>query len=113
MLSKTALGTLRSCAFLGLFVTIYQYQICMHRKLLDTGVTTFNSKYLYALFGFVCSYPSLFLEEKKRRGELALYCLPIAAKSFYQIAYQRKWILRVPHFEVLMTSCAMAIIMVS
>lgn len=112
-MSRTALATLKSCAFLALFVTIYQYQICMHRKVVGTGITSFNSKYLYGLFGFVCSASSIFLEEKKRRGELAMYCLPIALKSFYQIAYQRKWIVRIKHFEVMMTSVAMAIIMVS
>ncbi|KAL1930409.1 hypothetical protein VTP01DRAFT_10571 [Rhizomucor pusillus] len=111
MMSRTALATLKSCAFLALFVTIYQYQICMHRKVVGTGITSFNSKYLYGLFGFVCSASSIFLEEKKRRGELAMYCLPIALKSFYQIAYQRKWIIRIKHFEVMMTSVAMAIIM--
>lgn len=42
-----------------------------------------------------------------------MYCLPIALKSFYQIAYQRKWIIHIKHFEVMMTSVAMAIIMVS
>ncbi|KAI8142242.1 hypothetical protein BJV82DRAFT_516914 [Fennellomyces sp. T-0311] len=113
MLSKTALGTAKSCAFLGLFVTLYQYQFCAHRNLIKSGVTTFNSKYLYGLFGFVCSFTSIFLEEKKRRGELAMYCLPIALKSYYQILYQRKWIFHIKHFEVMMTSVAMAIIMVS
>ncbi|KAI9491182.1 hypothetical protein BDB00DRAFT_767539 [Zychaea mexicana] len=112
MLSKTVLGTAKSCAFMALFVTLYQYQICMHRKLLSNGITTFNSKYLYGWFGFVCSFSSIFLEEKKRRGELAMYCLPIALKSYYQILYQRKWIIHIKHFEVMLTSVAMAIIMV-
>lgn len=113
MLAKTSLATIKSCAFLGLFVMLYQYQVCMHRKLIDAGVISSNSKYLYGIFGFVCSFSSIFLEEKKRRGELAMYCLPIALKSAYQIAYQRKWIIHIKHFEVMMTSVAMAIIMVS
>ncbi|KAJ8660468.1 hypothetical protein O0I10_003926 [Lichtheimia ornata] len=111
MLAKTSLATLKSCAFLGLFVMLYQYQVCMHRKLMDAGVISSNSKYFYGIFGFVCSFSSIFLEEKKRRGELAMYCLPIALKSAYQIAYQRKWIIHIKHFEVMMTSVAMAIIM--
>lgn len=80
---------------------------------MDAGVISSNSKYFYGIFGFVCSFSSIFLEEKKRRGELAMYCLPIALKSAYQIAYQRKWIIHIKHFEVMMTSVAMAIIMVS
>ncbi|KAI7852821.1 hypothetical protein BDC45DRAFT_179185 [Circinella umbellata] len=111
MLSKTALGTAKSCAFMGLFVTLYQYQFCTHRNLVKHNIINFNSKYLYGLFGFVCSFSSIFLEEKKRRGELAMYCLPIALKSYYQILYQRKWIIHIKHFEVMMTSFAMAIIM--
>ena len=112
MLSKTALGTAKSCAFMGLFVTLYQYQFCAHRNLVKSGIIDYNSKYLYGLFGFVCSFSSIFLEEKKRRGELAMYCLPIALKSYYQILYQRKWIIHIKHFEVMMTSFAMAVIMV-
>ncbi|KAG0182158.1 hypothetical protein DFQ28_007575 [Apophysomyces sp. BC1034] len=111
MLSKTALATLKSGAFLATFVTLYQYQVCLHRKLIESGMTTFNSKYLYYLFGFTCSYSSIFLEDKKRRSELALYVLPKAIQSFYRILYQRHWIIKIKHFEVLMTSVAMGIIM--
>ncbi|KAF7725989.1 hypothetical protein EC973_009135 [Apophysomyces ossiformis] len=111
MLSKTALATLKSGAFLASFVTLYQYQVCLHRNLVESGWTKFNSKYLYYLYGFTCSYSSIFLEDKKRRSELALYVLPKAIQSFYSIAYQRHWIIKIKHFEVIMTSIAMGIIM--
>lgn len=104
---------MKSGAFLASFVMLYQYQICGHRNLVKAGVTTFNSKYLYWLAGFICSYISIFFEDKRRRTELALYVLPKALKSFYEICYQRKWIIRIKHFEVAMASFAMGVIMVS
>jgi hypothetical protein len=113
MLSKTTVATMKSGAFLASFVMLYQYQICGHRNLVKAGFTTFNSKYLYWLAGFVCSYISIFFEDKRRRTELALYVLPKALKSFYEICYQRKWIIRIQHFEVMMASFAMGVIMVS
>jgi hypothetical protein len=112
MLSKTTIATMKSGAFLATFVTLYQYQICMHRQLLKTGlIGNWNSKYIYYAAGFLCSYPAIFLEDKKRRSELALYVLPKALQSFYQIAYSHNWIFKVKHFEVYMTSIAMGIIM--
>ncbi|EIE89776.1 hypothetical protein RO3G_14487 [Rhizopus delemar RA 99-880] len=114
MLSKTTKATLRSGAFLATFVTLYQYQICMHRQLLKTGLLgRLNSKYLYGLAGFFCSYPAIFIEDKKRRSELALYVLPKAVQSFYSIAYSHQWIFKLKYFEVLMASTAMGIIMTS
>ncbi|PHZ12325.1 uncharacterized protein RHIMIDRAFT_203365 [Rhizopus microsporus ATCC 52813] len=112
MLSKTTKATLKSGAFLATFVTVYQYQICMHRQLLKTGlIGRWNSKYLYGLAGFICSYLSIFIEDKKRRSELALYVLPKAVHSLYQIAYSHHWIFKMKYFEVLMASTAMGIIM--
>ncbi|CAO3647052.1 unnamed protein product [Mucor fragilis] len=112
MLSKTTIATLKSGAFLATFVTLYQYYICMHRNLFKTGlIGNWNSKYIYYAAGFLCSYPAIFLEDKKRRSELALYVLPKAITSFYHIAYSHHWIFKVKHFEVVMTSFAMGIIM--
>ncbi|KAI8064366.1 hypothetical protein BC940DRAFT_242492 [Gongronella butleri] len=113
MLSKTTIATLKSGAFLATFVTLYQYQVCGHRNLINAGLISGNSKYLYYLFGFVCSYTSIFWEDKRRRGELALYVLPKAIYSFYNILYQKKMMIRIPHFEVFMTSVAMGTLMVS
>ncbi|KAI9022769.1 hypothetical protein CLU79DRAFT_804209 [Phycomyces nitens] len=111
MLSRTAINTIKSGAFLATFVTVYQMQVCTHRKLVDLGITTANSKYFHFMYGFVCSYISIFIEDKKRRSELALYVLPKAIQSLYLIAYQRRLIFKLKHFEVLMSSAAMAIIM--
>lgn len=112
MLSKTTIATLKSGAFLATFITLYQYYICMHRQLFKTGlIGNFNSKFIYWLAGIACSYPAIFLEDKKRRSELALYVLPKALTSFYKIAYSHHWIFKIKHFEVLMTSAAMGIIM--
>jgi hypothetical protein len=112
MLSKTTIATLKSGAFLATFVTLYQYYICMHRQIFNTGlIGNFNSKFIYYLAGVFCAYPAIFLEDKKRRSELALYVLPKALTSFYRIAYSHQWIFKIKHFEVIMTSAAMGIIM--
>ncbi|KAI7906884.1 uncharacterized protein BX663DRAFT_426074 [Cokeromyces recurvatus] len=112
MLSKTTIATLKSGAFMATFVTLYQYYICLHRQLLKTGlIGQWNSKYIYYAAGVLCSYPAIFLEDKKRRSELALYVLPKAIQSFYQIAYSHQWVFKMKHFEVLITSFAMGIIM--
>ncbi|KAI8875183.1 hypothetical protein K501DRAFT_203150, partial [Backusella circina FSU 941] len=69
MLSKTTIATMKSGAFLATFVTLYQYQICTHRNMFKAGlIGNWNSKYLYWLAGFFCSYPAIFFEDKKRRG---------------------------------------------
>lgn len=111
MIGKTTLATIKSGVFLASFVSIYQYQICGHRNLVKAGITTFNSKFIYWAAGFICSYIAIFFEDKKRRTELALYVLPKALKSFYEICYQRRLIIRIPHFEVMMGSFAMGVIM--
>ncbi|KAL0090897.1 hypothetical protein J3Q64DRAFT_1707611 [Phycomyces blakesleeanus] len=111
MLSRTAINTIKSGAFLASFVSIYQAQVCVHRKLVDMGITSMNSKYFHFCYGFVCAYTSIFIEDKKRRSELALYVLPKAIQSLYLIAYQHRLIFKLKHFEVLMSSAAMAVIM--
>ncbi|KAI8969195.1 hypothetical protein BDF20DRAFT_907926 [Mycotypha africana] len=112
MIKKTAISTLRSGAFMASFITLYQTAICMHRQIVKTGwIGNWNPKYLYFLAGVFNSYPAIFFEEKKRRSELALYILPKAFYSFYHIAYSHSWIFKLKHFEVVMTSIAMAIIM--
>ncbi|KAI9248612.1 hypothetical protein BY458DRAFT_526365 [Sporodiniella umbellata] len=111
MLKKIIWATLKSGTFLGTFVTLYQYQMCMHRELWIKHGSRWNSKYFYGWAGFVCAYVSIFFEDKKRRGELALYVLPKAATSLYLIFYSHNWIFKLKYFEVIMSSAAMGMIM--
>jgi len=53
------------------------------------------------------------VEQESRRAELAMYVLPKAAESLYKILHQKNWVKGVKHWEVLMFSSAMSLIMVS
>ncbi|GJJ75846.1 hypothetical protein EMPS_08204 [Entomortierella parvispora] len=114
VLSRTSFNTLRSSIFLAVFVAVYQSQICGHRNLVKWGWASGNSKYhkyLYWLFGVTCSGTAIMVEQESRRAELAMYVLPKAAESLYKILYQKNWIKGVKHWEVLMFSSAMSLIM--
>ncbi|KAG0042941.1 hypothetical protein BGZ83_012011 [Gryganskiella cystojenkinii] len=111
ILSRTSFNTLRSSIFLAVFVAVYQSQICGHRNLVKWGLWKGNSKYLYWLFGVTCSGAAIMVEQESRRAELAMYVLPKAAESLYKILYQKNWIKGVKHWEVMMFSSAMSLIM--
>ncbi|KAG0357684.1 hypothetical protein BG005_003241 [Podila minutissima] len=109
--SKTSFNTLRSSVFLAVFVTLYQTQICSHRNLMQAGWSLGNSKYLYWLFGLTCSGAAIMIEQESRRAELAMYVLPKAATSLYKILLRKNWVVGIKHWEVLMFSFAMSLIM--
>ncbi|RUP50008.1 hypothetical protein BC936DRAFT_140734 [Jimgerdemannia flammicorona] len=111
LLTRTGIASLKSGAFFATFVSLYQYQICAHRNLFKAGWVSSNPKLLYYFAGVVCAAVSIFIEDKKRRSELALYVLPKAMQSLYEIMYQRKLMFRMKHFEIGMCSVAMGIIM--
>ncbi|KAJ3328054.1 hypothetical protein HDU93_001697 [Gonapodya sp. JEL0774] len=105
-LRSILLASARSSTFLALFCSVYQLVICGVRALYDLGVIKQDNKLWYWVAGVVCS-ASVFVEEKGRRCELALYTLTRATESIFEILLQRKLIIRVPHFEVAMFSVAM------
>lgn len=112
VLSKTTFNTLRSSAFLAVFVALYQTQICTHRNLLNAGWKLGNSKYLYWLFGLVSAVSAIMVEQESRRAELAFYVIPKAADSLYRILYRKNWVKGVRHWEVMTFSFAMSLVMV-
>ncbi|KAG0066095.1 hypothetical protein BGZ89_007624 [Linnemannia elongata] len=111
VLSKTTFNTLRSSAFLAVFVALYQTQICTHRNLLNAGWKLGNSKYLYWLFGLVSAVSAIMVEQESRRAELAFYVIPKAADSLYRILYRKNWVKGVRHWEVMTFSFAMSLVM--
>ncbi|KAG0341842.1 hypothetical protein BG004_005879, partial [Podila humilis] len=111
VLSKTSFNTLRSSVFLAVFVTLYQTQICSHRNLVNAGWQLGNSKYLYWLFGLTCSGAAIMIEQESRRAELAMYVLPKAATSLYKILLRKNWVIGIKHWDVMMFSFAMSLIM--
>lgn len=138
VLVKAGLGSIRSSAFLGTFVVIYQstspsskyiffycdffsngrstamfcYKHKLHKylTLLRLGALskpTLNplkslpqwvvdiliSKMSFWLPGFAAGL-SLFVEEKRRRGELAMYVLPKGLESMWVMARGKGWVFR-------------------
>ncbi|KAI4352918.1 hypothetical protein L6164_007125 [Bauhinia variegata] len=94
-------GAVRSTTFLSAFVGIFQGVICLHRK-----VTSSDHKLLYWLAG-AASALSVLLEKKSRRGELALYVLPRAGDSLWNILLNRHVLPNIRNAEVLLFSMCM------
>jgi len=109
----------RSTAFLAAFVSSYMFLTSAHRRLLDiqflnsyfkTLILLFlvylklknhyqrfadlktDHKLVYWIIGLFASW-SILLERSSRRSELALYALPRALDSIYQILYDHKVII--------------------
>jgi len=142
MLLRAALGTARSSAFLGVFVFIYQscfelahnsYNaltalrasspssasassftalLALLAKLLPQRVVdALVARKSYWVFG-ILSGLSLFVEEKRRREELAMYVLPKGMESAWLTARGRGWIGRTGQWgEVVLTSISMGMVM--
>ncbi|KZP00217.1 hypothetical protein CALVIDRAFT_494229 [Calocera viscosa TUFC12733] len=115
-LLRTAGGILRSCSFLGIFVVIYQGWFCFkHQMWLRPGTPEilrkfFASRFSFWLGGFM-SCASLFVEEKKRRGELAMYVLPKALESAWGMLRSRKLVFKVPRGDAVLAAIGMAMVM--
>ncbi|KAF9235562.1 hypothetical protein BU15DRAFT_77880 [Melanogaster broomeanus] len=123
MLGRAGWGTIRSSAFLATFVAVYQSFFCfkhnMHAILSSQKKTKIRqvilgflgSKYCYALGGFFGAL-SLFVEEKRRRGELAMYVLPKGLESAWLTARGRGWVFRTGEFgEMILTAIGMGMVM--
>ncbi|KAG8863371.1 hypothetical protein FRB96_008863 [Tulasnella sp. 330] len=86
---KVAMGAVRSSAFIGVFVAIFQTGFCILRNgnlaNLPEPLAVFfrsirRSKLAWWLFCSLSGF-SLLVENKHRREELAMYCLPKAGES--------------------------------
>ncbi|KAK7445079.1 hypothetical protein VKT23_014941 [Stygiomarasmius scandens] len=105
-LLRSFVGTGRSSAFLGVFVVIYQSFNCFNHQFHDYLTTLtpdspvyslvqkipksvidalFISKWAFWFPGFLAGL-ALFIEEKRRRVELAMYVLPKGLESAWVIA---------------------------
>jgi len=96
MFSKAALGTGRSSTFLAIFVVIYQSYMCLKSNVYESTlpfrgrlpswvIDVWISKPSFWLGGFVAGL-SLFVEERRRRAELAMYVMPKALESTWKVA---------------------------
>jgi len=132
---RAGLGSLRSSAFLGVFVVIYQTMFCfkhnLHKflTLLRSGVIHTNfftsplrhmpqwvinlliSKMSFWIPG-LASGLALFVEEKRRRGELAMYVLPKGLESIWLTARGKGLVFRTGKWgNVILTALGMGMVM--
>ncbi|ORY90918.1 hypothetical protein BCR35DRAFT_261329 [Leucosporidium creatinivorum] len=118
ILLKAFLGTLRSCSFLATFVMLFQGLVCTQRNVYyalkgrvpEWVMKVWLHKGYYWASGFLTCI-SLFIEEKKRRGELAMYVLPRGMESLWSVLRRRSYVPFVPGGEVLMTSLGLSMVM--
>lgn len=133
-LLRSLIGTFRSCSFLASFVALFQGLVCLQRHFYNryhgvvpewlekivmhksyywfsgcvaVSLPPFASSLTRLVSSFATCLP-LFLEERKRRRELAMYVLPRGLESFWSILRRRKWVPFVPGGEVLLTWCVHA-----
>ncbi|KAG5642687.1 hypothetical protein DXG03_002345 [Asterophora parasitica] len=130
VLVRAGLGSMRSSAFLGVFVVIFQTIFCYKHKLhkyLTLLRLTKSSNPLSAvpqpLINVLASKASfwftgamaglaLFVEEKRRRGELAMYVLPKGLESAWIMARGKGWVFRTGNLgETWLTALGMAMVM--
>lgn len=83
------------------------------KKLPQWIIDLLISKASFAVCGAAAGL-SLFVEEKRRRGELAMYVLPKGLESVWVMARGRGWVFRTGKWgETLLTAIGMAMVMVS
>ncbi|KAF9076157.1 hypothetical protein BDP27DRAFT_1389599 [Rhodocollybia butyracea] len=130
VLMKAAIGTGRSSAFLGIFVIIYQSMNCLKnqsheilttlpasspfyplvKKIPQSVIDLLISKYSFFLPGMFSGL-ALFVEEKRRRPELAMYVLPKGLESLWIVATGKVGLKRWKGAESLLTAIGMAMVM--
>jgi hypothetical protein len=106
----TLLGALRSATFLSTFVTSYWYTVCITRSLVFARLFPFISHDFWdgpfgcVLAGCLVCGSSIWIENGRRRGEMALYVLPRAIRAFLPDAWVRSGNKRVRIAERLVSS---------
>ncbi|KAJ3750554.1 hypothetical protein DFH05DRAFT_1467697 [Lentinula detonsa] len=130
VLIKSAIGTGRSSAFLGIFVIIYQSMNCFKnqsheylstlspsspfyslvQKIPQSVIDLLISKYSFFIPGLFSGL-ALFVEEKRRRPELAMYVLPKGLESLWIVATGKVGLKRWRGGESLLTAIGMAMVM--
>ncbi|CAA7265795.1 unnamed protein product [Cyclocybe aegerita] len=86
-LFETLFGSLRSAAFLSSFIGFYWYTVCLTRTLVLAKLFPFvshdfwDSPYGCIMAGCLACGSSIWIENGRRRGEMALYVLPRAIRT--------------------------------
>ncbi|KAJ2934270.1 hypothetical protein H1R20_g2831, partial [Candolleomyces eurysporus] len=130
VLVRAGLGSMRSSAFLGVFVSLYQIVFCskhkLHRALtiLRNSPTSVMFKHIpqwlidwllskpaFWLTGWIAGL-SILVEAKRRRGELAMYVLPKGLESAWVMARGKGLVFRTGKWgDVILTAMGMGMVM--
>ncbi|KAJ7229186.1 hypothetical protein GGX14DRAFT_417016 [Mycena pura] len=128
VLMRAGVGSLRSSAFLGMFVIICQAVLCIKHNIYETLmaapstspirrllpqrlIDVLISRYTWWLSGFATGL-ALFLEDERRRAELAMYVIPKALESLWVVARGRGLVLRTGNWgESVLAAIGMGMIM--
>ncbi|KAF0702133.1 hypothetical protein AaE_016112 [Aphanomyces astaci] len=102
---KGTWGGVRSTAFLGTFVALYQATVCVQKLMFRS-----DSKATYFVAGLIAS-GSILLEAKHRRSELALYVLPRALDLLYITLRDKRVLAEMAYGEVMLFACSMGTLM--
>ncbi|KAE8225213.1 hypothetical protein CF319_g1996 [Tilletia indica] len=121
---RSIFGAVRSSSFLGVFVIIFQTYYCTmkdlhefirNRPALNTRIPTALTSLLVHpathWFGGFLTAGSLFVDDSRRRAELAAYVLPKGLESAWFVARKRSYAPAVPGGDLLLTSIGMAMVM--
>lgn len=93
---RTVLGAMRSSLFLSSFVSLFFYTVCFTRTLVLARALPFvhfdywDGPYGDILLGCLMCGSSIWIEQGKRRGEMALYVLPRALKASLPHSWLRR-----------------------
>ncbi|KAJ7640705.1 hypothetical protein DFH06DRAFT_1477655 [Mycena polygramma] len=125
VLVRSTIGSVRSSAFLGAFVVIYQASNCFKIQLLERIMASpllrrllpqplvglLISKGSFFVSGFLAGL-ALLIEEHRRRAELAMYVLPKGLESAWVAARGRGLVFRTGNWgESALTAVAMGMVM--
>ncbi|KAJ6525852.1 hypothetical protein B0H10DRAFT_322545 [Mycena sp. CBHHK59/15] len=128
VLVRAGMGSVRSSAFLGVFVVIYQSTNCfkhqlyerltsapslafLRRVLPQRLIDVLISKGSFWLPGFLAGL-ALLIEDQRRRAELAMYVLPKGLESVWVAARGRGLVFRTGNWgEAALTGLAMGMVM--
>ncbi|BGP53411.1 hypothetical protein JCM8202v2_000970 [Rhodotorula sphaerocarpa] len=118
-LYRSAFNTLRSCSFLATFVVLFQGLVCFRQHVYAALVAARVPSWLLAIaqhriYYWFCGFSTclaLFIEDPKRRRELAMYVLPRGLESMWSTLRQKSYVPFVPGGEVLLTSVGLALVM--
>ncbi|KAL1740680.1 hypothetical protein HDZ31DRAFT_47021 [Schizophyllum fasciatum] len=93
---QTVLGAMRSSLFLSSFVSIFFYSVCFTRTLVLARIFSsisfdhWDGPYGDILLGCLMCGSSIWIEQGRRRGEMALYVLPRALRASLPHRWLRK-----------------------